>query len=164
MKDFMGKNIEGVNEMRSTSRKALDVGARMVEHADKISAVLKSIDLASLEDKKTMSDTNTEMHCSFDNAYNGKVENAGDAVEKQGRKIGSEVGGELKNVNDGIRKLEKAGSISDIGKNAAKTGQSKLESSGKKYEGILDDTEKIADETGRKINKQHKQLDASFKG
>lgn len=162
MGSFREKNREGVKEMQKNSRETTELGSEMTEQADQINAVLESIELQDEEDVKAISETGRSYQNSFDSAFSEQVESAGQEIEQQGEQIRETNEGELENVKSGISKLERAGGISDIGRNAAKTGRSKLEGSAREYEDIISDAEGVVDETKQQIESLKNNLSGIF--
>lgn len=151
MGSFREKNREGVREMRENSRKTTDLGSEMTEQADRINALLESIELQDEEDVRAMDETGRSYQGSFDGAFRDQVESAGQEIGQQGEQIKGATEGELERVRSGISRLEQAGGISEIGRNAAETGRSKLEGSAREYENIIADAEGVVDETQQQI-------------
>ena len=162
MGSFKEKNREGVGEIRENSRKTTELGTEMTEQADQINAVLESIDLQDEEDIQAISDTSSSYQSSFDSAFSEQVESAGQEIEQQGGQIRETAGGELENVKSGIGKLEQAGSISDIGRDAADSGRAGLEGSAAEYEDIISDAEAVVDETQQQIESLKNNLSGIF--
>ena len=162
MGSFREKNREGIKEMQENSRETTELGSEMTEQADQINAVLESIELQDEEDVQAISETGRSYQSSFDSAFNEQVETAGREIERQGEQIKEATGEELENVRSGISKLEQAGGISDIGRDAAEAGRSKLEGSAGEYEGIISDTEGVVDETKRQIESLKNNLSSIF--
>jgi hypothetical protein len=162
MGSFREKNREGIKEMQENSRETTELGSEMTEQADQINAVLESIELQDEEDVQAISETGRSYQSSFDSAFNEQVETAGQEIERQGEQIKEATGEELENVRSGISKLEQAGGISDIGRDAAEAGRSKLEGSAGEYEGIISDTEGVVDETKRQIESLKNNLSSIF--
>ena len=148
---FREMNREGVREIRENSRETTELGSKMIEQADWINAVLESIELQDEEDVQAIGETGRSYQRSFDGAFSEQVEAAGQEIEHQGNQIKEITEGELENVRSGIGKLERAGGISEIGRDAAEAGRSKLERSAGEYEGIITDAEGVVDETKQKI-------------
>ena len=98
----------------------------------------------------------------FYSAFREQVESSGYEIEQRGNLIRETSGNELKNVRYGISKMEQAGSISDIGRDAADAGRSKLEGSASEYEGIISDTESVVDETKQQIESLKNNLSGIF--
>lgn len=162
MGNFKGKNREGVKEMQENSRATTEVGSEMVEQADEINTVVESIELRDEEDIQAISETRQSYQSSFDSAFSEHVETAGQEIEQKGEQIKEATGEEIENVRSGIDKLEQAGGISDIGRDAAETGHSKLEGSAREYEDIISDAEGVADETQRQIDSLKSNLSNIF--
>ena len=162
MGSFREKNREGVREMQKNSRETTELGSEMTEQADQINAVLESIELQDEEDVQAISETGHSYQSSFDSAFSEQVESAGQEIEQQGEQIRETTEGELKNVGSGISKLEQAGGISDIGRDAAESGRSKLEGSAGEYEGIISDAEGVVDETKQQIESLKSNLSGIF--
>ncbi len=162
MGSFKGKNREGVQEMRENSRETTEIGSEMVKQADEINAVLESIELQDEEDVQAISETGRSYKSSFDGAFSEQVETAGQKIEQQGEQIKEATGEELENVRSSNGKLEQAGGISDIGRDAAEAGRSKLEGSAGEYEGIISDAEGVADEIQRQIDSLKSNLSTIF--
>lgn len=159
---FKEKNREGVKEMREKSRETTELGSEMTAEADQINSVLESIQLQDDEDIRAVSDTGRSYQSSFDSAFSERVESAGQEIAQRGEEITAETKGELANVRAGINKLEKAGGISDIGRDAAEAGRSKLEGSAGEYEGIISDAEGVANETEQQIESLKNNLSRIF--
>lgn len=151
MGSFREKNREGVREMRENSRETVDMGSDMTEKAEQILALLKSIELQDEEDVQGIGETGHLMQQSFDSAFSEQVESAGQEIEQQGEQIRGEMEGELENVRSGISKLEQAEGISDIGREAAAEGRSRLEGSEKESEDIISESEDVVAETEAQI-------------
>lgn len=162
MGSFREKNREGVKEVQENSRETTEIGSEMTEQADQINAVLESIELQDEEDVQAISETGRSYQSSFDSAFSEQVEKAGQEIEQQGEQIKEATGEELENVRSGISKLEQAGGISDIGRNAAEAGWSKLEGSAGEYEGIISDAEGVVDETKQQIESLKNNLSGIF--
>lgn len=162
MGSFREKNREGVKEMQENSRETTELGSEMTEQADQINAVLESIELQDEEDVQAISETGRSYQSSFDSAFSEQVESAGQEIEQQGEQIRGTTEGELENVRSGISKLEQAGGISDIGRDAAEAGRSKLEGSAGEYEGIILDAEGVVDETKQQIESLKSNLSGIF--
>ncbi len=162
MGSFREKNREGVKEMQENSRETTELGSEMTEQADQINAVLESIELQDEEDVQAISGTGRSYQSSFDSAFSEQVETAGQEIEQQGEQIKEATGEELENVRSGISKLEQAGGISDIGRDAAEAGRSKLEGSAGEYEGIISDAEAVVDETKQQIESLKNNLSGIF--
>ena len=162
MGSFREKNREGVKEMRENSRETTELGSEMTEQADEINAVLESIDLQDEEDVQAIHETGRSYQSSFDTAFSEQVESAGQEIAEQGEQITEAAEGELENVRSGIGKLEKAGGISDIGRDAAEAGQSKLEGSAGEYRDIISDAEGVVDETKQQIESLKSDLGGIF--
>lgn len=162
MGSFKEKNREGVKEMQENSKETVELGSEMTEQADEINAVLESIELQDEEDVQAISDTGRSYQSSFDSAFSEQVESAGEEIEQQGAQIEETVDAELENVRSGIGKLEQAGSISEIGREAAESGESKLEGSADEYEEIRSDAEGVASETQQQIESLKNNLGSIF--
>ena len=145
MGSFREKNREGVKEIRENSRETTDLGSEMTEKAEQINSVLESIELLDEEDVQAISETGRSYQSSFDSAFSEQVETAGQEIEQQGEQIKEATQGELENVRSGISKLEHAGGISEIGRDAAEAGRSKLEGSAREYEDIISDLSQAFD-------------------
>ena len=151
MGSFREKNREGVREMRENSRETVDIGSDMAEKAEQTLALLKSIELQDEEDVQAVGETERGYGTSFDSAFSEQVESAGQEIEQQGEQIQGEMEGELENVRSGINKLEQAEGISEIGREAAAEGRSRLEGSAGEYEDIQSDAGSVASETKERI-------------
>lgn len=162
MGSFREKNREGVQEMRENSRETVDLGSEMTEKAEQINSLLESIELQDEEDIQGMGETGHLMQQSFDSAFSEQVESAGQEVEQQGEQVRGETEGELENVRSGIDKLEQAGGISEIGREAAAEGRSRLEGSAGEYEDIISDAESVVDETKEQIASLKNNLSGIF--
>lgn len=162
MGSFREKNREGIKEMQENSRETTELGSEMTEQADQINAVLESIELQDEEDVQAISETGRSYQNSFDSAFSEQVETAGQEIEQQSEQIKEATGEELENVRSGISKLEQAGGISDIGRDAAEAGRSKLEGSAGEYEGIISDAEGVVDETKQQIESLKNNLSGIF--
>lgn len=162
MGNFREKNREGVKEIQGNSRETLDLGTEMREQADQIHATLESIDLQDSEDIAAIRDSAGAYQSSFDNAFSEQVESAGKEIEQQSEQIRSAAGDELGNVRSGIHKLEQAGGMSEIGKEAADSGAAKLETGAQEYEQILSDAENISQETQQQIDSLKSSLGSIF--
>ncbi len=162
MGSFREKNREGVKEMRENSRETTELGSEMTEQADQINSVLESIELQDEEDVQAISETGRSYQSSFDSVFSEQVETAGQEIGQQGEQIKEATGEELENVRSGISKLEQAGGISDIGRDAAEAGHSKLEGSAGEYEGIISDAEGVVDETKQQIESLKNNLSGIF--
>lgn len=162
MGNFREKNREGVKGIQENSRKTTDLGEEMTEKAEQINSVLESIGLQDEEDVQAISETGRSYQSSFDSAFSEQVETAGQEIEQQGEQIKEATGAELENVRSGISKLEQAGGISEIGRDAAEAGRSKLEGSAGEYEGIISDAEGVVDEIKRQIESLKNNLSGIF--
>ena len=162
MGNFREKGHEGIREMQENSRETTELGSEMTEQASEINAVLEGIDLQDEEDVEAISDTASSYQNSFDSAFSEQVETAGEQIEQQGEQIRGEMEGELDNVHSGIRKLEQAGGISEIGRDAAQAGSAKLEGSAQEYEGIISDAEGVVSETEQQIQSLKSNLSGIF--
>lgn len=162
MGSFREKNREGVKEMQENNRDTTELGSKMIEQADQINSVLESIELLDEEDVQAISETSRSYQSSFDSAFNEQVESVGREIEQQGEQIKEITEGELQSIRSAISKLERAGGISDIGHDAAKTGHSKLEGSAGEYEGIISDAEDVVDETKQQIESLKNNLSGIF--
>ena len=162
MGSFREKNREGVREMQENSRETTELGSEMTDQANQINSVLESIELQDEEDVQAVSETGRSYQSSFDSAFSEQVESAGQEIEQQGEQIKEETGEELENVRSGINKLEQAGSISDIGRDAAEAGRLKLEGSAGEYEEIISDAEGVVDETKQQIESLKNNLSGIF--
>lgn len=162
MGNFKEKNYEGVKEIRENSRETSEIGSEMIEEADQINEILKSIELQDEEDVQAISETGHSYQSSFDSTFSEQVESAGQEIEQQGDQIRETTEGELENVRSGIIKLERAGGISEIGRDAAGAGHSKLEASAGEYEVIISDAEGIVDETKQQIESLKNNLSGIF--
>lgn len=162
MGSFREKNREGVKEMQENSRETTELGSEMTEQADEINAVLESIELQDEEDVQAISETGHSYQSSFDSAFSEQVETAGQEIAQEGEQIKEATQGELENVRSGISKLEQAGGISEIGKDAAEAGRSRLEGSAGEYEGIISDAERVVDETKQQIESLKNNLSGIF--
>lgn len=149
---FKETNREGVNEIRENSEKTTEIGSKMREQGDKIHALLDSLTLFDDEDIGEIKQVEKSYGGSFDKAFKEQVESAGVEIGKQGEKITDSVDSELGNVHTGISSLEKASSISEIGREGAEAGKERLEKSAEEYEDIKKDAEQIVDETKKKID------------
>lgn len=162
MGNFREKNHEGVKEMQENSRETSEIGSEMTEQALEINAILESIDLQDNEDVQAISETGRSYQSSFDGAFSEQVETSGQEIQSQGEQISDTVNTELKNVQNGIGKLEQAGGISEIGQGAADTGSSKLEGSAEEYEQILSYAKSIAKETQQHVEEMKNNLSKIF--
>lgn len=162
MGSFREKNREGIKEMQENSRETTELGSEMIKQADQINAVLESIELQDEEDVQAISEAGRSYQSSFDNSFSEQVESAEQEIEQQGEQIRETTEGELKNVRSGISKLEQAGGISDIGRDAAEAGHSKLEGSAGEYEDIISDAEGVVDETKQQIESLKSNLSGIF--
>lgn len=162
MGSFREKNREGIKEMQENSQETTELGSEMTEQADQINAVLESIDLQDEEDVQAISETGSSYQSSFDSAFTEQVESAGQEIEQQSEQIKETTEGEMENVRSGISKLEQAAGISDIGRDAAAEGSSKLEGSAGEYEDIISDAEGIVDETKQQIESLKSNLSGIF--
>ena len=81
---------------------------------------------------------------------------------RNGEQIKEATDGELENVRSGIDKLEQAGGISDIGKDAADAGRQKLEGSAEEYEGIISETDGVVNDTKQQIESLKNNLSGIF--
>ena len=162
MGNFREKNREGVQEMRENSSEATDLGNEMTEQANEINSILESIDLQDNEDVEAIGETGRSYQGSFDSAFNEQVETAGEQIEQQGEQINEAVSEELENVRSGISKLEQASGVSDIGRDAAEQGRSKLEGSAGEYEDIRTDAEGVVNETQQQIESLKNNLSHIF--
>ncbi|MCL2672283.1 MAG: hypothetical protein FWF10_09665 [Clostridiales bacterium] len=151
MGNFKNKGMESVKEMRENSRETTDLGSEMQEKAEQINQILEGIQLQDDEDVSAVGDTKGSYQKSYDSAFSDQVETAGLEIEKQGEQLRSEIGAEQENVRRGIQSMERAGGVSEIGRDAADAGRSRLEQSEREYEGIASDAERVADETAQKI-------------
>ena len=162
MGNFREKNREGVKEIQGNSRETLDLGTEMREQADRIHAALESIDLQDSEDIAAIRDSASAYQSSFDSAFSEQVEAAGKEIEQQSEQVKSAAGDELGNVRSGIHKLEQAGGMSEIGKEAADSGAAKLETGAQEYEEILSDAENVSQETRQQIDSLKSSLGSIF--
>ena len=162
MGSFRNKGMDSVKEMQENSRETTDLGSEMKEQAEKISQVLESIKLLDSEDISAVSDTKGSYQKSFDSAYSEQVETAGQEIEAQSEKIVDEIGAEKENVRSGIHSMEQAGGVSEIGRDAADAGKSKLEQSENEYESIMDDAERVADDTAKRIEQLKNIVNRAF--
>lgn len=162
MGNFREKNREGVREIQENSRETTEHGTEMTEKAEQINSVLESIQLQDSEDVQAIKETGRSYQGSFDSAFSEQIETAGQEIEKQSEQIREAAGGELENVRSGISKLEQAGGISEIGRDAAEAGRSKLEGSAGEYEGIISDAERVSDDTKQQIQSLKSSLSGIF--
>lgn len=162
MGSFKEKGHEGVREMREHAGEASDIGEKMTEQADEIRKVLDSINLQDEEDMEAVSDTSGQYQDSFDAAFSEQVETAGEEIRQEGERLGETIRDETENVKDGIGKLEQAGGISEIGREAADAGKARLEESRTEYESIADEAKETVDETQRTIDRMKGDLGSIF--
>lgn len=162
MGNFKSKLGEGVNKIKELGKEATDIGSEMTEQADQINAILESIDLQDSEDIQAVSDTGGAYQSSFDGAFTEQVETAGAEVSEQSERLSGEAGEELSNVRSGISKLERTSQVSEIGKEAADSGLSKLEGSAEEYENVLSQAEGISDATQQEIQNLKNKLGSIF--
>lgn len=162
MGSFREKTREGVKEVQENSRETTELGSAMVEKAEQINSVLESIELQDEEDVEAVRDTGSSYQGSFDSAFSEQVETAGAEIERQGEQIQEAAESELENVRSGIGKLEQAGGISEIGRDAADAGCSRLEGSAGEYESIISDVEGAVDESNQHIDSLKSQLSGLF--
>ena len=101
---------------------------------------------------EAVSETGRNYQGSFDSAFTEQVESKGQEIGQQGEQLKGEMNQELENVRSGMSRLEQAGGVSEIGRDAAEAGRSKLESSSQEYEGMIEDTESVVEETNEQIN------------
>ena len=99
---------------------------------------------------------------SFDSAFSEQVETAGQEIEKYSEQLQRELSAEQGNVRSGIQSMERAGGVSEIGRDAADAGRSKLEQSEREYEGIASDAERVADDTAKKIEQLKSSVNRVF--
>ena len=162
MGSFREKNREGVKEIQENSRRTTELGSEMIEQANQINSVLESLELQDEEDVQAISETGQSYQSSFDSAFTGQVEMAGQEIEQKGEQIKEATGEELENVRAGISKLEQAGGISDIGRDAADAAHSKLEGSAEEYKGIIHGAEGVVDEIKQQIESLKNNLSDIF--
>lgn len=162
MGNFREKNREGVKEIQENSRETTNIGTEMTEKAEQINSVLESIQLQDSEDVQAIQETGRSYQGSFDSAFSEQVETAGQEIEQQSDQIKEASGAELENVRSGISKLEQAGGISEIGRDSAEAGSSKLEGSAGEYEEIISDAERVSDETKQQIESLKNNLSGIF--
>ena len=162
MGSFREKKREGIKEMQENSSETTEMGSEMTEQADQINSILESIDLQDEEDVQAISETGRAYQASFDSAFSEQVESAGGEIEQQGEQIKGETERELDNVRSGISKLEQAGGISDIGRDAAEAGSSSLEGSAGEYEDIISETDNVVDDTKQQIQNLKNNLSGIF--
>ena len=162
MGSFKNKCMESVKEMQENSRETTDLGGEMQEQAEQINQVLDGIQLQDDEDISAVSDTKGSYQKSFDSAFTEQVETAGQEIETQGEQLRSEISAEQGNVRSGIQSMERAGGVSEIGRDAADAGRNKLEQSEREYEGIANDAERVVDDTAQKIEQLKSSVNRVF--
>ena len=162
MGSFKGKSMENVQEMRERSRETTDLGREMQEDAEKINHLLDSISLLDDEDMAELGKAKDSYQGSFDCAYSDQVETSGKEISERGDQIRSEVGAELENVRDGSKTMDQARGVSEIGREAAEAGKESLERSGKEYEDISADAERVTDETGKEVERLKSEVSRIF--
>ena len=162
MGSFKEKGHEGIREMQEHSKEASEVGEEMTEQANEINQTLESINLQDEEDVQAIADTGKQYQHSFDTAFSEQVETAGEEVRQDGEQLSDTINAEIENMKSGISKLEQAGGISEIGREAADTGKSRLEDSENEYEGIVSDAEGVVDETQQTIERMKGTLGKIF--
>ena len=155
---FKEQGKEGIREMQENSKETTERGNEMNQQAEQIKSILESIELQDDEDMEAVSETGRNYQGSFDSAFTAQVEEIG----QQGEQLKGEMNQELENVRSGMSRLEQAGGVSEIGRDAAEAGRSKLESSSQEYEGMIEDTESVVDETEEKINSLKNNLSRIF--
>ncbi len=163
MARFKENSRQRLREINEGSKKTIDQGSDMNKKASEINAILKSIDLQDDEDTRAIKDTGNSYQSNFDTAFGERVERPGQEIQKQGREVSNEVGKELKNVESGMGKLEKARSISDIGQAAASEGRSRLDKSRQEYSGIINEVDGISEQTKREIESLRSNLKNAFR-
>ena len=162
MGSFKNKGMESVKEMQESSRETTDLGSEMQNQAEQINQVLDGINLQDDEDISAVSDTKGSYQKSFDSAFSEQVETAGQEIESQSEQLRSEISAEQGNVRSGIQSMERASGVSEIGRDAADAGRSKLEQSEREYEGIAGDAERVADDTSKKIEQLKNNVNRIF--
>lgn len=159
---FKETQREGLREINENSRETIDVGTEMKESADEINAVLESINLQDDEDIQGVREAKSSYQGSFDTAYNDQVETAGEQIEEKGEQLADEVNNEIGNVRDGIEKYNEAGGVSEIGRDAATEGASKLEQSESEYEEIVSEEQETVENMREQINQLKSELGGVF--
>ena len=159
---FKEQGKEGISEMQENSKETTERGNEMNQQAEQIKSILESIELQDDEDMEAVSETGRNYQGSFDSAFTEQVESKGQEIGQQGEQLKGEMNQELENVRSGMSRLEQAGGVSEIGRDAAEAGRSKLESSSQEYEGMIEDTESVVDETEEKINSLKNNLSRIF--
>lgn len=162
MGSFKEKGHEGIREMQEHSKEASEVGEEMTEQANEINQTLESINLQDEEDVQAIADTGKQYQRSFDTAFSEQVETAGEEVRQEGEQLSDTITAEIENVRTGISKLEQAGGVSEIGREAADAGKARLEDSENEYEGIVTDAEGVVDETQQTIERMKGNLGKIF--
>lgn len=162
MGNFREQGRRGVDEIKENSRNTLEAGEKMNEQATEINRILESINLQDNEDVEAIRDTGRNYQGSFDNAFSDQVETANEQIEQQGEQINNEMGAELNNVENGMRQLEQAGGVSDIGRENAEQGRSKLENSAREYQEIMNESDSVVNETAQQVNNLKNNLGRIF--
>lgn len=162
MGGFKNKHMDSVKEMQENSRETTDLGSEMQEEAEQINQTLDGIQLQDEEDIAAVSDTKGSYQKSFDTAFSDRVESAGEEIEQQSEQIQDMVGAEKENVREGIQSMERAGGISEIGREAADAGESRLEQSQREYENIATNAEQVSDDATKKIEQLKNSVNRIF--
>ena len=162
MGSFKERGRSGLGEIRERSGETTEQGSEMTEQAAEIRSVLDGIELQDEEDIRAVDDTERAYQSSFDGAFHQEVEEAGQEIQRQGEQLKDTMGDELERVRSGISSMEQAGGISEIGRDAAEAGRSRLEGSAGEYQDIITETEQTSDETQQKIESLKSRLGSIF--
>ena len=129
MGSFKERGRSGLGEIRERSGETTEQGSEMTEQAAEIRSVLDGIELQDEEDVRAGGATERASQSSLDGAFHQEVEEAGQEIQRQGEQLKDTMGDELERVRSGISSMEQAGGISEIGRDAAEAGRSRLEGS-----------------------------------
>lgn len=160
---FKMGNMEGIREVKRNQEGISDASREMRESADRIKNLLDSIDLSDDEDMDIIEITETNMEGGFDMAHSEQIENPSSDVSTRAEGIGAEVGSEIENVGDAISKMESAGTVSEIGSDAATEGSEQLRRSEMEYQEMQDEALEVAEELKQEVAESKSKLSNTWK-
>ena len=164
---IMGKHKKTqLDRIREGERKGEDIlayGEKLEIEAREIKSEYGDIDKTMDEDDVTEIDIAMEGHREdFNNEFSGEVEMPGDVVKTMEQDIVTDINSDIQKVGFAADKLRNIESTTDIGKNHATDAIRKMNNSEQEYNNYIDQSNKITENLGKKIDSAKARLNSDW--
>ena len=156
---------EKLKETKDSFTEELSEAEQIQEAGEESDRIIKAMELDGLD--SDTQETAREVTGNFSEAYNEAMEEVGEEVESTAETAEGHVEGLGENQEQVDRNAERyaeIAGISDLGKDAAETGESKMESDSRAYAELISENEEAMDSARERCKNMASHVSTFFKG